>query len=262
MRAGANETLADHIECSSLRLPSGLAVPILGRDMKRGRTSGTSSPSLGRKSHVRSLLKKRDFEGVRSWARGNRTPFRTLTTLLFDSDELIRWRAIEALGAVAPLEAEHGIGRPRRHVQRLLWLMNDESGGICWHAPEAIGEILYSLPRLIPEFGSLLPTYFAAEPFERGSRWAVARLAGHDPDLFTDARQPLIESLRDSDPTIRGYTILALFAVEGEVALSLFEPLRDDTAVFRMYDYSIGQFQDLRVGDVAAKPILLSSGTL
>jgi HEAT repeat protein len=216
------------------------------------------SSASDRKQAARDLLQRHDLEAVRVWARTDRNPMRTLTSLLFDDDPLTRWRALEALGVVAGIEAARNLGRPRRQIQRLLWLMNDESGGICWQAPEAIGEILFNAPDLIPDFGPILPSFFVEEPFERGSRWAVARVAVLDPPLFKDVLDELRGSLTDPDPYIRGYSTLALYAIQGHECPHVFDTLADGDDEFEMYDYASGELKTTTVGEIAARPILLS----
>jgi len=67
-------------------------------------------------------------------------------SLLFDRDKVICFRASEALGKVAAMEADKDLEPVRDLLRRLFWMMNDESGNTCWYAPEAIGEILYNVP--------------------------------------------------------------------------------------------------------------------
>jgi len=133
---------------------------------------------------LRELLEKKSYKELLNWAVQNRNPLRPLSSLLFDEDSLIRFRAIEVLGKVAAIEYKKDPERVRRQIGRFLWLMNDESGGICWNAPQAIGEILYNVPDLIPEYGPILTSYFDEEPFEVGSRWGVARAALKNSDTF------------------------------------------------------------------------------
>lgn len=63
----------------------------------------------------------------------------------------------------------------------LFWLVNDESGGICWRAPELIGEILFDCPQL-NQFHPLLISLLDLEKedaarFQAGTLWAIGRVA-------------------------------------------------------------------------------------
>jgi hypothetical protein len=76
--------------------------------------------------------------------------------------------AVEAAGQMAAVTAESGLEPVREVLRRVIWLMNDESGGVLWQGPEILGEILVQVPDLRPEFAPLLPPYLVEEPFERG----------------------------------------------------------------------------------------------
>jgi len=199
---------------------------------------------------ARVMLESRDLNAIAGWAVQARNPMRTLTRLLFDNDSLIRWRAIEAIGIVAGVESHKSIERVRRQIRRLFWLMNDESGGLCWHAPEAIGEILYNVPELIDEFGTLLPSFFHEEPFEHGSRLAVARVARLNPDIFSNAVEELRHTLDHDDPAMRGYSILALRAIGDQVDTTRAEKLSNDDSYISIYDHQTGQLTKTSVAQL------------
>lgn len=205
----------------------------------------------GRKSELRSLLAERNLSAVIEWIEGERHPMRPLSSLLFDADELVRWRAIEALGVTAAHEWRSDHERVRRQIRRLYWLMNDESGGICWNAPEAIAEILYNVPGLIGEYGLQLPSYFIEEPFERGSRWAVARLAAKDASAFTFAGAALADSLGNRDAVIRGLSLMALRRLGDGAGRKPAASLTEDTHPLKIYDFKTGKFVTSTVGDEA-----------
>ena len=127
---------------------------------------------------------------VLSLSKGRREkPFR------YEKDLLIRFRAIQALGLTTKTVYREDPARVMDLIRRLLWSMNDESGGLGWSAPEIIAEILVNCPMLIETNASLLPHYLTEEPFERGAHFAIARLMEHIPDLIEENRDQWIESL-------------------------------------------------------------------
>ena len=99
-----------------------------------------------RKNELRELLVAHDWTLIRQWADNNNNAFGTLSSLLFDPDRLVVWRTIDAIGRISLTSDREKVILALR---RLFWLMNDESGGISWHAPEAIAEILGAVPDLI-----------------------------------------------------------------------------------------------------------------
>ena len=202
---------------------------------------------------VRVHLAERDLGPIVEGAVVRNAVMRAVTSLLFAPEPLIRWRAVETLGLAAARRAEVAIEKVRRQVRDLLWLMNDESGGLCRMAPEAIGEIVFRVPKLLGEYGVLLPQFFDEEPFERGSRWAVARLAPLQPDSFTGAVPRLVSSLDEPDPVIRGYALLALNAIGDKTAAERAEKLSDDAVPVPVYDFETGRLDDITVGELARR---------
>jgi hypothetical protein len=207
--------------------------------------------SKKKREKVLGLLKERDLFGLLAWARSHRGAFRTLNTFTFDRDDLIRWRAIEALGKVAGEKAKddpHGV---RDWIRRLLWSMNDESGATGWHAPEVIGEILANVPALIPEYGGLLAHYFREEPFERGSCWAAARAATVDPSPFEKIREELAASLKSPDPVMRTWAFVALNAMGHALSDSrAVQGLEQETTLLTTYDHETGEIRRCTAGTI------------
>ena len=87
---------------------------------------GVHRAQLRGKAQVRALLAERDTAGVLQRAleggRIHRT-VRELTSLMFDRDDVIRWRAVVALGQVAGLMARGDLEVVRELIRRLLHLL-------------------------------------------------------------------------------------------------------------------------------------------
>jgi hypothetical protein len=210
------------------------------------------SPTVSRrKSILLELLKDRDLDGIVTLASGKSYVRRIITSFLFHPEPLIQWRTVEAIGQLAVDQARRDLEKVRRQIRNMLWLMNDESGGLCRMAPETIGEILHQVPILIPEYAAQLPSFFVEEPFEAGSRWAVYRAALKKPELFSACREDLVQSLSDRDPLIRGYSLLALCTVDADTGLARAGELSSDSGNVRIYDFESGGMLRMTVGDLA-----------
>lgn len=137
----------------------------------------------------------------------------------YDADPRISWRAIEALGVAASRVAEDDPDHIRQLLRRLLWLINDESGGICWRAPEAMAEILRRQPTLYADYipiVTLLLVNLEEEDLERfraGVLRAIGRLGGLARDSFQDVAPAVVSALIDSDPQVRGMAVWCLHEV-------------------------------------------------
>jgi hypothetical protein len=196
--------------------------------------------STKQKHIVRDLLLKRDLLGIESWAAENRRALATLFSLTFETDELVKWRAIEATGIAAAVKADRGLEIVRDFIRRCIWLMNDESGGLGWHAPEVIGEVLVNVPELIPEYAELLPHFFHEEPFKRGALFAVYRVGTVSPGLIENNAGKLRELQTDADPEIRLIAQKALGLIGRSPNNASKARLSDGTTSVVLYDFESG----------------------
>ncbi len=219
--------------------------------------SKSVTTGIGRqKAAVRDLLQKRDTGGLETWTKKARNPLRVLSSFLYDDDSLLRWRAIEALGKTAAIEAKTDLESVRRLLRRFFWMMNDESGNFCRYAPEAIGEILRNVPGLISEYGSLLSPFLVEEPFESGTRTAIARVAEIDGSCFNPPTiKKLIQTLDDPNPDIRGSSIIALRALGVNEAKDRLEASTDDDGQIELFDFESGELILVTVGELARDSI-------
>jgi hypothetical protein len=177
--------------------------------------------------------------------------------MTFDADELVAWRAVEAIGPVAADVFASDVEKVRALLRRVLWLMNDESGSLAWHAPETIGEVLVAVPALIGEYAELLTGYYRRPPFERGSHLATYRVGRVNAAPFLASVPALIRSLNDSDPGVRGYAALALGAAGASRARSVIEHLQRDAEQVVVYDFQTHRLRSLSVGEMAKEALAL-----
>ena len=107
----------------------------MGRDGLRGRSL---------KQKVLELLKSEDLgRAIDQLCRlSPRHAVNPLFSFLYHRDEQIKWRAVNAMGAIVSKLADEDMESARVIIRRLMWNLNDESGGIGWGSPEAMGEIL------------------------------------------------------------------------------------------------------------------------
>ena len=168
------------------------------------------------KKRLRQLLEQRNTDEIAHLARGKRRVLNLLVSLTFDRDPLIQWRAVEAMGAAAERIVPEDPDCIRDHLRRLHWLLSEESGGICWRAPEAMAEIVRRCPG---PFGDYVPIIVSlicemAEEdllhFRTGILWAIGRL-GSVAQRELDAVLPTIEACLDhADPGVRGMAVWCL----------------------------------------------------
>ena len=107
--------------------------------------------------------------------------------------------------------------------------MNEESGGLGWGVPEALGEALARHRRLAEEFHRVLASFVRQETrgegnylehagLRRGVYWALGRLAGSFPDLVSAEAGTLAAGLADEDPGNAGLAARALGLLPGPLS--------------------------------------------
>jgi HEAT repeat protein len=209
------------------------------KQMKTARLSGRE---LKRK--VLALLQSDDFDrrlnDLCQWPA--RQVINPLFSFLLSSDEQTRWRAITAMGEVVAHLAETDMESARIIMRRLMWSLNDESGGIGWGAPEVMGEIIASHGGLAQEYVRVLISYIREdgnfleyEPLQRGALWAVGRVAQSRSDLVQDALPHLLPYLASTDASVRGLAAWTVGLLGAEGARPPLEALVEDKAEISLY---------------------------
>ena len=166
-----------------------------------------------------------------------------LFSFLLHTDPLIKWRAVTAMGAVVSKLANRKPEDARVIMRRLMWNLNDESGGIGWGSPEAMGEILARHDMLAQEYHTILLSYINPdgnylehEMLQRGVLWGIGRFAHARPQLAKNSVPLLLPYLGSKDDYLRGlagWTCGLFLQVKDNYALSL---LSTDNASIVFYD--------------------------
>jgi hypothetical protein len=181
-----------------------------------------------------------------------------LFALLCSMEPQVRWRAITAMGAVVANLAPRDMESARVIMRRMIWNLNDESGGIGWGLPEAMGEVMARHEGLAREYVNILLSYIRAdgnflehEPLQRGVLWGLGRLAQTRPELLQQAVPHLQPFLSSEDATLRGLAAWSMgLLTAGQDAPGLEVLKSDDTEVAL---YLNGIERTYRVGDLARK---------
>jgi len=196
------------------------------------------------KATIRQLLTQEDFATVRDTLRQlpGRQAVNPLFSFFYSGDERLRWRAIAAMGVVVSHLAATSMESARVVMRRLMWNLNDESGGIGWGSPEAMGEITACHAGLAKEFANILISYIDPqgnflehEQLQRGSLWGVGRLAHARPELAKSAAAFLPAFYQSPDPYLRGIAAWASGPVLEKRFRPLLENLLTDNAPLRIF---------------------------
>jgi HEAT repeat protein len=193
------------------------------------------------KRRITKLLESPDIEAVIQELRQLPVSrvINPLIGALCSSNETARWHAITALGPIMADLADKDMEAARVVMRRFMWSLNDESGGIGWGAPEAMGEIMAGHDKLADEYGHMLVAYMREDGFylelpklQQGLMWGLARLTMAKPDLLKakNVVAYLLPYLDSHDSTVRGLAAWTLGLLHAEEAVAYLEKLVTDPA--------------------------------
>ncbi len=207
----------------------------------------TGSRNTSFRAKVRDLLAGKDVEGVLH-GLGSLPLKRSLNGLLasfYDTDPLVRWKALSAFGILMARLAETDMEQARIMMRRLMWSLNDESGGIGWGAPEAMAEAMYHSRPLTDEYLRILLSYIREDgnyleypPLRVGALWGLARLAKKYPDDLKKIEAPryIAPHLMDEIPEARAWSVIALSNLSEHEYCSRLRRLTGDMAPIYIFD--------------------------
>ena len=215
-----------------------------------GRTGGRDL-----KKRVHAILQAEDFAeklpGLTQFPA--RQAINPLFSFLLSKNELIKWRAVTAMGLVVARLADKDMESARVIMRRLMWSLNDESGGIGWGAPEAMGEIIACHEVLGREYAHVLISYVWEEGnyleydlLRQGAVWGIGRASQTKPHLMQEALPHVIPLLQASDAVFRGLAVWIVGLLGPETARLELESLLNDPAGISIYRGTELQYRSIK----------------
>lgn len=188
-----------------------------------------------------------------------------LFSAICHGDSHLRWVAVSCMGEGVTRMAKEDMESARVMMRRLLWSLNDESGGIGWGAPESMAEIMCRHDGLAEEYVHMLLSYMLEDGEEicqdgnylehvllqRGLIWGVSRLAACRPDLLKDRgiATALPPYLSAGDTEVRGLAVLAAARLKLAATRPMLEKLIQQADEFVVYED--GSFVMMEIGKLA-----------
>jgi hypothetical protein len=191
-------------------------------------------------------------------------PIRQVVNPLFgffcDADPLRRWRAVSAMGRMVSRLAGENMESARIVMRRFMWNLNEESGGIGWGCPEAMGECMARSDRLADEYGCILWSYLHPErnyiehpALQAGVLWGVGRLAHARPAPAADGAELLRPFLAAPEAVLRGLAAWACGPLADARMAPLLEGLAADGASLQLYRRE--RLETCTVGELAVQAL-------
>jgi len=145
-------------------------------------------------------------------------------------------------------------------MRRLMWNLNDESGGIGWGSPEAMGDIMSCSSPLARDYHRLLISYIDPkgnflehEGLQQGVLWGVGRLFQTRPETGTGYGHLLLPFHEASSSALRGLAAWAAIPLASKVLRDPIGALTGDGAVLQIYEGM--SLVEKQVGELARKAL-------
>ncbi len=231
------------------------------------------------KSTVMQLLAGQNLEVIQSQltAMDVKDVLHALFSGICRSEENLHWNAVACMGPAVARLAKQDMEEARIVMRRLLWSLNDESGGIGWGAPEAMAEIMACHKGLAEEYVHMLISYMREdgeelfqdgnylehEVLQRGLLWGVARLAATRPQMLLQRNvvNDLLPYLQSSDALVRGMAAKSLGLLGSGDVVDQLQSLQGDNEVVRFFEsgavcsVSVGELASQAVNHIASKGV-------
>jgi hypothetical protein len=195
------------------------------------------------------LLRDGNFPALTELAGQDAVVAAILMQFFYDPGDLLHWRALEGLGHVAGSYPE----QVRKLINRLLYLLNEDSGSTGWGAAAALGEIgrhqVALVKEIIPMFVGFLEEPFSQEPM----LWGVGRLAEVQPQLLSEVFPNIVPFLTNPEPQVRALAAWSLGKGRYRPAAEAILALTGDDQPVELYDR--GCLIQTTVGQVAREAL-------
>jgi HEAT repeat protein len=200
---------------------------------------------------VKKLLVRQAWGEIVRLALIDRRTIRILLGLLYEADDYMHWLAIDALGRAGGGVAASDPDRTRELIRRLLWTLNEESGGSPWGATGAIGAIVAARPDLFAGYLSMICPFHDDASIYAEFIWSLAAVGRTRPDLAQEYVPFLSAALGHGNAAVRGYAAWCLGALRVREAESALAACLGDAAAAAVYEGD-GVYRRRTVGDIAA----------
>ncbi|MFA5801090.1 MAG: DVU0298 family protein [Thermoleophilia bacterium] len=204
------------------------------------------------KKEIREALQEADYDRVARLAAGSKRTFGVLVSLAYNKEELLCWRAIEAMGAAAKASDPDKPELLRNVVRRLIWSAREESGGMGWSAPELLGEIVCARPLAFTDIPPIIVSLHGEDEenvFRKGVLWAMGRMADAGIEDIPGSETVLRESLDSENPAVRGLAARVIGRTGLTGSTARLQELASDDSSFRIYED--GELREITVAEAA-----------
>ncbi|RPI50876.1 MAG: hypothetical protein EHM49_07950, partial [Deltaproteobacteria bacterium] len=188
------------------------------------------------KQQVKVLVQAGEVEKLKAMALEDSLVLRKIQRLLYSTDEMLMWKAITTLGAVAGALATDRPTLVGDLVRRLL-LASGDSAATNWGSIETIGEIIRAQPKVYGSFARHLINFVNDPPSCPAVLWAIGRIGELHPQVVRSSSFfAMFGLLTNSEPKIRGLAAWAFGRMKAKEVHKALRGMIDDTEKLTFFD--------------------------
>ncbi len=201
------------------------------------------------KKEITKILSEKKYDELIKESSSVRKVLTMLISMTYDKDSVISWRAMEAIGLITARISGTDPDLVKSTAGRFMWMMRDESGGICWSAPEILGEIVRNNPVLCADIATIIVSFYEEIMFTAGVMRAAGRMGKTHTEMVDYAGPIIFSCLKSQDRSVRGYSAWAAGELGVALAVDGLENLMGDRDSVSFYEN--GELINTTVGDLA-----------
>lgn len=215
-------------------------------------TTGKKEKKSFTKRQIEAFVKEYQIDPILNIAKKDKRIIKDLQRLLYSVDTLTRCRTSEIMGRAFAIISKEDPGIISRRLQGLLTAVTDTAAS-SWGYIGAVGEIISHNPKqlagYIPELYRLMKDRaLLAEALN-----ALGKIANKNPEPIMKNTLQFIPLLQDSNPEVRGFTVILLGNLGANGAKEDLTRLLDDSASIEVY--LDGTLENRSIGQLAAEAI-------
>jgi hypothetical protein len=240
---------------SPAHITSKEAAPRYEKRYDRLKLKERSAVDTSIKQTVDALLLQGDSKELLRLCQTDERYWHALRLYLYETDENLRWPAIEAVaGLMGRWWHEGSRERVYEYIRRLLWLLNDESGGMGWSAPETIAETIIRIPELLEQYGRIMISYvLKGQGLLNGSLWAIGRLGKRVKEELCKYQDKVLAAFDSDEPETLALAAWAMGESDFAPAVPHLAMLGGRKEIVRIY--IDGHFQEKSLGNWANEAV-------
>jgi len=221
-------------------------------EVSRGTSTRPRDGKSLSKQEVEVLVKEYHLGPLIEVAAQDKRIIRNLQRLIYSPDQLLRWRATDALGKVSAVIAVYDPGAISKLLQRLFTAVSDTAASN-WGCIDAIGEIISNRPDQFAGYSPQLYQYASDRALLPEVLRALGKIGGAKPDITRKKAYLFVPLLQDPDTEIRGYATILLGNLGAHEAKEDILKLVDDPVPMELY--RDGNLEKRTIGQLASEAL-------